>query len=648
MNISSINSSIDDKKFEEILELIESLCRCPISSAIFYKPIVADDCHLYERTTLAEYLDRFDKRSPMNRQTIGKNYRPIENITNIINKLVTFKKGLKDEVFCIDISYENNKGIIINFLKANTYSKLVNYNKFKLFDVINFASCSCSEYTQNTTVIDLILTKPNIDSNVISHILLNSIDFALGDCQELENYICKYCFDDKVVDLMITNGYTFDEPDSKNLTPFYYACKFNNIPIINKLLELGIYSINNILGNNKLIKTLVKNKNITIIQKFIDMGLEYNEPILDDMNLLHLACQYNNVDLITCLLNIGADINIKDNNNIYPLDIYLKAGGSNMEIIKRFVISWDIINSSITILIINACKCNNMEILEYLYNIGKINENTVDSSIFDILIESKSKLEFFKFFVKNGVDILGKINTNDYKESILCKACDKLMYELIDYLIDQNITINLDSIFEKIVVSLPPTLLIEKFIKKGCVISNDIVNKVIINGLSNLNNYNTIEYILDCAKTVDIDTDINLNKKLIHTLLEKSKRFNIIKKCVDKLPHLAYPDSNNWYPIHYALRYQSPEIIQYIADRTINISDCITNDGYTPIHFACLYSTRDIIYYFIFDKNQNVNVPVTKYKNKDVEYSCINFIELNEKIESDDKDVLISMLCEMF
>ncbi len=57
-------------------------------------------------------------------------------------------------------------------------------------------------------------------------------------------------------------------------------------------------------------------------------------------------------------------------------------------------------------------------------------------------------------------------------------------------------------------------------------------------------------------------------------------------------------NDDGWRPVHIICKYSTPEMIQYIIDRGVNL-ECQANDGKRPIHYICKYSTPKMIQYMI-------------------------------------------------
>jgi ankyrin repeat protein len=187
------------------------------------------------------------------------------------------------------------------------------------------------------------------------------------------------------------------------------------------------------------------------------------------------------------------------------------------------------------------------------------------------------------------------------------------------------------------------TQIVQKLLTNYTEISADTITAILSYRKPDL-----VNIMLDKLDTTDMLINIGSgNGQIVHKLLSSYNNFSILQKCVNKMSTLKCPDFQGWYPVHYALVYQSVEVAQYIIDNTEDLEQCVTIDGYAPIHFACLYSNQDIIYYMIFDKGQDTKKIVSTYGGKPVQYSCLNLIELNNKLTDNNKDILITMMCEM-
>jgi hypothetical protein len=104
-----------------------------------------------------------------------------------------------------------------------------------------------------------------------------------------------------------------------------------------------------------------------------------------------------------------------------------------------------------------------------------------------------------------------------------------------------------------------------------------------------------------------IDHQINIDNKnnylLIHYICYYSTP-EMIQYIIDKDVDLECTTNNGWKPIHFICMHSTPEMIKYIIDKGVDL-ECSNKNGWKPIHFICRYSTPKMIQYII-DKGVNL------------------------------------------
>ena len=136
-----------------------------------------------------------------------------------------------------------------------------------------------------------------------------------------------------------------------------------------------------------------------------------------------------------------------------------------------------------------------------------------------------------------------------------------------------------------------------------------------------------IKYIID--KNVDLECVNNYKWKPIHYICRYSTP-EIIKYIIDKNVDLECTTNNGWKPIHSICRNSTPEMIKYIIDKNVDL-ECATNHGWKPIHCIAKYSTSKMIKYII-SKGVDTKSKIHKYDGEDVDYDCIDLINMRDDI----------------
>jgi len=678
--VTNAIKTLNDKSINNIIDDIEQLLRCPTSFQLLNNPVVADDGNVYEHIVISDNYESYDKRSPLTREQITDNFRVVNNFKDMVNNLITIRPDLKDEIFFVDFSYTGNKSAILKLLSTRNHAKLKKYNDFVLFDKVN--TCGCGNC--NNTVFIAQLLSHKVSSDILSHVIYNSVDIdQIGSnpvVSELEHYICANSKDKKIVDYLLKKNYPFTCYDKNFYPPLITAYLNNNTIIINALKKHGLSLRSFNTKNTQVITKLIDDKtdaSLKVIKIFIAEGLSFNKPIYDGMNMLNYACKNTHDKLILSLFDIIKNIHEEELYDPTQLRMYIANGGENTTVLKLLMNLYEITSININALFTTAINKFNTDLMDILLlNINM--KFIIPNNIFNRLILLNAPLYMFQYFVDKHVNIIPLINTLKYNKSLLFIAATLKRYDLVAYLMTYQITMgpkNLQPILMELITNdesykskksysyinkynnkknyrtslesesndILPTYIITGLLNMGCTINDKIVS------YANARNDQDIMRIIVkhiINNTEDLDIKIG-GKKLIHNILETVNDFEIIKTCVDKLPHLNYPDEKKWYPIHYALRYQTnDDIIKYIIDKTISIGieECVNSQGYGAMHFACLYSTRNIICYLALDNKLDINGSVPGNVNNN-NYSCFNLVESNSKLSPVDKEMVVDMFC---
>lgn len=164
---------------------------------------------------------------------------------------------------------------------------------------------------------------------------------------------------------------------------------------------------------------------------------------------LHIACCYGNHNIVNLLLKFGASPNIKtlDNNN--SLHIVCKYQRFTNEIIYNLInngVNFDELNNNNKTPLHYICKTYDTDAIKILIQAGA-NPNIKDKSgntppliLAKISIPPRFDVHTWTYLIKNISDIN---ITNNNKQSLLHFACKNNNIELIQYLIDHGINVNL-------------------------------------------------------------------------------------------------------------------------------------------------------------------------------------------------------------
>jgi len=206
--------------------------------------------------------------------------------------------------------------------------------------------------------------------------------------------------------------------DEKEMTPLHYACIYNNIKIVEKLVSKGVnINAETSIGKTPLYIAIEKGYD-DIIEFLIDHGVSIESENKDGCTLLQRASQNGDINVVKYLINNGANIESKDKNGFNSLCKAIQKG--NLKIVEY--------------LFKNGAKIDN-EVLKYLF----IKDSKIESrnKIVVTLLHSAFKngqINILKYLVENGADI----NKKDENGSTLLHIASKnRKIDIVKYLIEK-------------------------------------------------------------------------------------------------------------------------------------------------------------------------------------------------------------------
>lgn len=684
-------STMNAAELDGVFEHLDSLLRCPVSAMLFKNPVVLNDGYIYENTIIQEILSSQNKKSPMTRQPINSIPRPIRIIKSIVDKLAKYKQNLQEEIFYVDTSYAANRKILLDLLysgSASSINKLINYDKFQLFDSLDVgarrSNCVCgncpSKTSENkTTFIEYLISKLT-NSNfgpVLSHVIKNSVDFIGNKNAKkilgLEHLICRHCHDPELYDILVSCGYDFKTVYCDHL-PFNTACRYNNIPLIKKMLEDGFNLLQSDKSCTPLPTLVIKCTDIDLVKRVLDSV--QNERMISHIitlsacikriELIHHILQTKNIHLndeicyrvfwilLAHLANLLCHYDIIKSYDI-PSKNLIKNDKDIIFLIKYFIergIDYDIpsnIKEHMGLKPIQmVCMSGNIELIHYFLNLKPdifvLTHNK--ETLLNIIPSSSLDLDLIIRLLLTGINYHIPDRTG---YTLLHKACSVKNLDVINFIFDKLDDFNINAVafngtsaFEICIKNRIDMYILKRFLDKGASFNHKGSDgKLHLEYVMNTSNKELIQFALRYSHNLNV----NINgSRLIFNILRQKTDVETLKICFSSMIdiHCSNQSDNGWMPVHYAIRYQSFDVAKMLIDNTENLDKCKTTDGYLPIHVACAHASDDIIFYLIFEKSLPINIPC-KYPDGTL-YSCVDLLSFNQKISQDQREIIIDTI----
>ncbi|KAG4094207.1 ankyrin [Neocallimastix lanati (nom. inval.)] len=583
-------------------------------------------------------------------------YGPSRSYYNNIFDLLIYKYLLFDSEYHLKILklifeyYCNIKIYILPLKKSlsdlskNTYEALVNYDDYLIIIKIIISYCYFDKdeffYSEfYKALIPYIPTYKTINS-IENYYLLNEYELKSKELQIKNNHyiIFKYIKEKNYNKI-------FDILKSKQCDINYQSPEVLKTP----LMVASQYAIND--------KEL-----FNILMKF-----NPNKDIQDETNstALHIACKYNNEEAIPQLIT-QKNVNMKDINGQTPLMVAIEE--KNYESIKALL----------------SCNCNEYRIdvnikdndnyFPLIYSIIFFNDSNELVDLIDLLIENRANknevnydeltalhmaCEYNKSILipkliteknVNMKDINGRtplmiaIKEKDYESIKILLSCNCNKYNIDVNIKDCDDNFPLINSIIKFNDSNELVDLIDLLIKNGA--NKDEVNYNEETALHIACKYNTSEII------PQLITEENLNMKDIHgqtplMVAIKEKNYESIKallscNCNEYRIDVNIKDNDNYFPLIYSIIFfndsnELVDLIDLLIEKGANKNE-VNYDELTALHMACEYNKSILIPKLITEKNVNM---------KDINGRTPLMIAIKEK-DYESIKILLSCNCNKY
>jgi ankyrin repeat protein len=279
-------------------------------------------------------------------------------------------------------------------------------------------------------------------------------------------------------------------------------------------------------------------------------------------------------------------------------------------------------------LVHTVCRKYDLHIIKFVIDHYDINlKNSNGDTPLHIVCQNNINIDIIKYFIDKGANFLSENNSRHNPIDLLHKAHISA---------NNNNKKNIDKIISYII-----QILINEPLK------NFPHNQNLIHFLCR--NYNNLNLYKKLKKEYDFDLVDNNGIRPIHILSELCPNdLDIYKYFIEeKRVNFKAEDNNGRIPIHIlAAQCNNMTILEYfIEEKKVNL-ECVDINGWKPIHFICRYGTMETIEYFLC-KGVDLISPIKRYKGSEKTYFPLNMVELNEKINSNERDELINYMIQL-
>jgi len=607
---------MEDKKFQEFLENnIGKLTNCLITSCTVHDAIVASDGFVYEKTAFKELCKTGYLKSPVTREDMSPNSKPIKLVTDIIKFVEPYNLEALEQKYITSDLFEDNVDIICEALESNNFDLVVKFKSFKL-DYI------CSGAVPFITKI--ISHKPkeeryyNRAVETILYIIENSetLDFQLENGQTILHVLFKvgvfiHVFEHIINKLQKDNKLDkLNHPDINDCMPIEYGIQRKDKLIIDLIRKLG-FELKPVI--KKSIHFIIQYyENIELIKEMINLMEDVNE-IYDDKIPIITAIICKKIEIIEYLLNKNADISTNYNSYSQNAIHYAFQSGNN-KIIKLIIEHIKIKGISLKISInkyihtfIESCDDDQL-VIQLLTTMDDINEPYNEATPLGTAIRYK-KILIIKYLLEKGVSLDVYCYGNyDAINHALKYGNEEIINLILTHSQTQNI--DLKHIFQ--------------------LIESNNNNSLIINMINSLKDINEIYNNMTLLGKAIRSHNLNIINHLLNNKVDIKIQYGVSK-------------SN---AIYYACQTGNTTIAKLLIDKCDDINMELNDDGWRILHTVCYYGQKELIEY-VLSKEPELNVIITNCNGNTGTYLPFNLIELNNNINESSADILINNLISL-
>ena len=123
-----------------------------------------------------------------------------------------------------------------------------------------------------------------------------------------------------LIQYLVKNECSIHLQNSYNSTPLFNACEEGSLDAVKFLAERGA-AIKTFDKRETVLHVACKNNNLPLVEYLLQNGFDINVRNSDNRTPLHVACNEGHLQIVQFLVEKGADINVKDNLNETPLSL---------------------------------------------------------------------------------------------------------------------------------------------------------------------------------------------------------------------------------------------------------------------------------------------------------------------------------------
>ncbi|QKF94275.1 ankyrin repeat protein [Fadolivirus algeromassiliense] len=589
---------------------------CPITRLIFCDPVLAEDGHIYEREAIEEWCKK-KQSSPVSREKITSKFIPVVFVKTLVNEYLKQNPTKQTQQYVPFPDFTKNKIRIFEFIKNNNFNELLNYNNYKISQLLN-STFSIQKYESDDTKKPVnyyyYLMKNCKDIRIINHIMQNKVLVKGLECLYNlmpEDYLIDYinrCPTDKIDRLKqnSSNGW--------NISHFLVKRKFMNA------LKILLDKIPDYNLNHKTAKAFtplsfaIRNRDNDMIKFLIDKGVDISisvrtrsiKEFTNSNNQLILAVSESlSFEIIKYMIEkgkfIASDKNGRLKNLLVATIISYNHSKDQLQLINYLLNECNVtvnLRHKEKNIIHLACRYSSNKIIRLLIDLGsKLDVVCTDGYMPHMNALRYRKYDAFRYMLSKGVDVT--IPTNE--ESLLV------------HWLAQNGSLKL---FKE---------MHDKF-KFDLNIKNSNGTTPLIFALKDNRDIRLCQFLINEANVDEGDND---GWKPIHYAFKhKLKNIKLLKQLIHKISDINCLNNSGYRPIHYACIDGNEEIVRELINKGSDL-EAELDDGNRPIHLIASNTkfSDDFVKYLIDEKNVNI-----RWENKDG-YKPIHYIALNRQIE---------------
>ncbi|KAJ3445756.1 ankyrin repeat-containing protein [Anaeramoeba flamelloides] len=500
--------------------------------------------------------------------------------------------------------------------------------------------CQTNLYDISPYFFQLCSKKPNL--KILKFFIDNGAQYkTIFDDQSTSiHYLClRHKPKIKVIEYLLSKGIDINVQNYKQLTALHYLCHQEPCPInvVKYFISKGAAINTKDQFRQNILHFLAKKKNPPnkVIKILCESNIDINSKDFNQKSVLHILCNRNNVDLNTVklLIDYGAEMMSINQIKNTPFHLLCYYNATNYRVIKYFIKKdSNFLNQKnmrketpLHLFFQNKTNPASLKVLKYLtkYN-GDLHALDRDgtSPFYHYCKGDKLDLEIIQFLIQQKVNI-NLSNKNDKKTALhlICQKKQKtnpkkrqernaLYFQIVKILIENNCKINCtDNTNSTPLIYLcqkenPQIEIIELLLKKGAKINCQ-------------NSDDKSPFFLACEQK-------NPSIKLLKLLIKRGADINIQVENLTTPIHLICNRSTGL-----------PNIVKLLIKYGVHINSRIAIKKYTPLHYVCKTSADPAIIKLLLINGTEPNFQCQLFKN-----TAFNFLVMyNKKINDQTIDL---------